>query len=474
MNPVRCRFELALKLICLLVFLGVCGSDLYAQGPCGGKPCPVVKTTRSHKSGGTSNPRPPRTGNTGPRIPRPANPEPVCEDGELVVVCGMPGCEITLNGKDRSVTDDLGGITFQVEGNQKYKVRVTKPGYESYEKAEEKLGCADQREVKALLTAKPVALRIRTQPANCEIYLDGQKQPSGSDEQGLFPYLMTKPTVLVEARKKGYLSATKNINLVPELAGREILVALDPISATVKLLANVESARVTIDNQKSAKPISERILLPPGNHALVIEALGYTPVKLEFSVGPDESLKREVTLERLPLATLQSQATSMFQSRAYADVLKLCSYIFEIDKANPLANQLAGLTYLEMGDLGRVADYLERALAGNQEVRLNIRRHPGEKFELNKGHDACAGLLIIGKTGVEFQGLRNVAENFKISYDQIQLIGVQLKNNVAPYLSTKVTVGGRRRDFNFYSYDKELSPAGKPYLELIQRLLKPH
>lgn len=470
MTTIDCRLGLVLKLLLVLVFLSTCSSVSNAQGPCGGKPCPRVRATGSRRI--PRPPRPPR--NPGSGNPRPVNPAPVCEDSDLVVVCGMPGCEITLNGTDRHVTDDLGGITFQVEGNQTYEVRVSKSGYEPFKPEKKKVGCDDQQEVKASLIAKPVALRIRTQPANCEIYLDGQKQSNESDDQGLFPYVMSRPTVLIEARKKGYLSATKSINLVPELAGREIVVALDPISATVRLSSNVESARVIVDNQRSAKPISERILLSPGNHALTIDALGYTPVKLEFSVAPDESLKREVTLERLPIPSLQSQAISRFQNRAYDDVLKLCGYIFEIDRANATANQLAGLTYLERGDLGRAAGYLEQALAGNQEVRLNIRRHPGEKFELNKGHDACAALLIIGKTGVEFQGVRNAVDNFKITYDQIQVIGVQLKSNVAPYLNTKVTVGGKRRDFNFYSYDKELSLAGKPYLELIQRLLKPH
>lgn len=469
MAIIHCRLGLVLKLLLVLVFLSMCSSVSNAQGPCGGKPCPVVKATGSRRVG----PRPPRR-NPAPGNPRPVIPAAVCEDSDLVVVCGMPGCEITLNGKDRSITDDLGGITFQVEGNQSYEVRVTKPGYEPFKPEKKKVGCDDQQEVKASLIAKPVALRIRTQPASCEVYLDGQKQSSGSDDQGLFPYVMSKPTVLVEARKKGYLSATKSINLVPELAGCEILLVLDPISAKVKLSANVEDARVVVDGQRSAKPINERILLSPGNHALVIDALGYTPVKLEFGVAPDESLTREVTLERLPLPSLQSQAAALFQTRAYDDVLKLCGYIFEVDRANATANQLAGLTYLERGELGRAAGYLEQALAGDQQVRLNVRRHPGEKFELNKGHDACAALLIIGKTGVEFQGLRNAVDNFKITFDQVQVIGVQMKSNVAPYLNTKVTVAGRKRDFNFYSYDKELSAAGRPYLEMIQRLLRPH
>lgn len=470
MATIHCRLGLVLKLLLVLVFLSTCSGVSNAQGPCGGKPCPVVRATGSRRI--PRPPRPPR--NPGPGNPRPPSPTPVCEDSDLVVVCGMPGCEITLNGKDRSVTDELGGITFQVEGNQSYEVRVTKPGYQPFKPEKKKVGCDDQQEVKALLIAKPVALRIHTQPADCEIYLDGQKQASGSDNQGFFPYVMSKPTVLVEARKKGYLSATKSLVLVPELAGREIVVALDPISAKVKLSSNVESARVVVDGQGSAKPVSERILLSPGNHSLVIDALGYSPVKLEFSVAPDESLTREVTLERLPIPALLSQATSLFQNRAYDDVLKLCGYVFEVDRANAVANQLAGLTYLERGDLGRAAGHLDQALAGGHDVRLNIRRHAGEKFELNKGHDACAAVLIIGKTGVEFQGLRNAADNFKITYDQLQVLGVQLKSNVAPYLNTKVTVGGRRRDFNFYSYDKELSPSGKPYLELIQRLLKPH
>ena len=75
---------------------------------------------------------------------------------------------------------------------------------------------------------------------------------------------------------------------------------------------------------------------------------------------------------------------------------------------------------------------------------------------------------------MEFQGVRIGTDNFKVTYDQIQVIGIQVKNNVASYLGTKVNVSGKRHDFNFYSYDKELSQAGKPYLEMIQRLLRSH
>jgi len=386
----------------------------------------------------------------------------------------MPGCEITLNGKDRNVTDDLGGITFQVEGNQKYKVRVTKPGYDSYEKMEEKLVCGDQREVKALLPAKPVALRIRTLPAACDIYLDGQKQPSGSDAQGLFSYVLSQPTLLVEARKKGFLSATKNIFLRPELANQETVLELDPISAVLRLTANVESARVTIDNQRSAKPVSERILLSPGTHTLAIEALGYAPIKLELTVAPDETVNRDVQLERLSVPLLLEQAASALNERRYGDAQKLSEFVLAADPANAAAHRLVGQVYVERNDFGNAGSHFAQALAGGEPVTLRIRRHPGEKFDLNKGHDTCDARLIMGKNELEFQGLRIATDNFKVTYDQVQVVGIQLKSNAAPYLGTKVTANGKRRDFNFYSFDNELSQAGKAYLQMVQGLLHPH
>jgi hypothetical protein len=455
-----------------MVLGAACGFHAYAQGPCGGKPCPVKRIERR-----VAPPAPRSGGGKGgnPSVPRPPrNVPPPCEDAELVVVCGMPGCEITIDGRDREATDDRGGIAFQVEGNRNYKIRVTKPGYESFEETVKKLACDEQREVKASLKAHPVSLRIRTQPANCDIYLDGDKQSSGTDSQGLFSYVLSKPTVLLEARKKGYLTAMKNIVLAPELVGREIVMALDPISATLRVSSNVEDACVTVDSHKFAKPVSERISLSPGSHKLLVDALGYAPITLELTVGPDESVKREVRLERFPLATLQSQATALFLNRAYDDVLKLCNYIRDADGDNATAHRLSGLVYLERGNFANAGDELDKALAGGESFALPVRRHPGEKFDLRKGHDACDAQLILSKNEVEFKSVRNPTENFKVTYDQAQVVGIQLKNSVAVYLSTKVNVGGKRRDYNFYSFDKELSQSGKAYLEMVSRLLKPH
>jgi hypothetical protein len=474
--------KLTLLLPLGLIFLPASGLSTFAQGPCGGKPCPTVKVPSMSRPPGRT-PRPPRPPRDG--TPSTIAPASVCEDSDLVVVCGMRGCEISLEGSDskrgrfrqlsKMVTDDLGGYTFQVIGNQFYRVTVTKPGYELFGPEIKKVDCDDQQELKAPLRAKPVTLRIRTQPAESDIYFEGQKQAIGkSDSSGLFTYLLNKPTLLIEARKKGYLSDTRTVLLAPEWASREVVLSLSAISATLQLTSNVQNARVTIDNSAQSKSVSERILLPHGQHSISVEALGYVPAKFDLSVRPEESVARQITLERLPLASLQIQAESLFLNRAYDDVLKLAQFMFEADAASPAAHRLVGLVHVERAEFANAQSHLEKALAGSEPVALRIRRHTAEKFELNKGHELCEAQLTLGKSDLEFRSTRNLAENFKVSYDQVQLGSIQLKSSTAAYLSTKVTVNGKRRDYNFYSFDRELSALGKPYLEMVQRLLRSH
>jgi PEGA domain len=470
------------RVVCFFILV-VCAGGAYGQGPCGGKPCPVVRVPGVRKPGHRTVPRQPplRAGTPTPT----EKPMEVCEDADLVVVCGMPGCEITLEGKESArakfrplgnrLTDELGGFTFQVPGDQWYRINISKPGYEPFPSETQRVECDDQKEMKAALKARPVTLRIRTRPAESDIYLEREQQPAGkSDASGLFSYLLTKPTLLIEARKKGYLSDTKTVLLAPELATSEIVLSLDPISANLLLTSNVSNARVTINNQKTSKSVQEKIPLAPGRHTISVEALGYTPANFEISVAPEEVVSKQITLERMPIASLRSQAATLFASRAYDDVLKLAQFMLEADATNGGAHLLIGLVHIERANLAAAQSHLDQALSGGETVSLQVRRHPGEKFESTKGHDLCEAKLILSKSELEFKSDRSPAENFKVPYNQVQIVGLQLKNRVALYLSTKVSVAGKRRDYNFYSFDRELSQLGKPYLEMIQRLLRSH
>jgi tetratricopeptide (TPR) repeat protein len=384
----------------------------------------------------------------------------------------MPGCQITLNGTDKHVTDDAGGFIFQLDGNQEVKVKVSKTGYKDFETTR-KLDCGDSQDVPAFLGANQVMLRIRTVPTECDIYLDNQKQPKGSDAQGIFSYLLTKPNLLIEAKKPKYLSKSRSVQLRPELANGEIVLQLEPLPAILRLSTNVSDAQITIDG-KPPRGTSSAISLTPGHHSLSVSALGYSAATFDFLVALDETISRDVKLERLSPSDLQSEAERLLSNRAYDDVLRLSGFISEADHANGAARRLAGLVYLARGDFANAGAQFDQALAVDEPILLHVRRHPEEKFDLNKGHDVCDAQLTLRKNEVEFHGLRNAADDFKVTYDQIQVGTIQLKNSVAAYLATRVASNGKRHDYNFYSIDKELSQSGKPYLEMVQRLLRPH
>lgn len=462
-------------LLMIILFGGV--DSAYAMQTDMGRPDPTPSPRRILRP---IRPKRPimKSGPRSTRIRRNPIPESIaeCTAGEIVARCGMPGCEVYVDGGSQGLTDSSGELRIPAESGE-YSVRVTKPGYESIPAQKEvNVPCGGAGPFDVKLKAQRITLRIHTNLPNCELFINNQPTPIGrSNEQGLYNYTATSPELLIEARKPGYLSANRRITVTPESAQKEIALTLKPIPAKLNLSSDVEGARAQIDNQSSYSNLSEPISLSPGPHQITVDALGYSPTTFELTMGPGETVKKSVSLQRMPISQLIAQAEAFSRERAYENVLILCQYVFEVEPAHPAAHRLAGSVYLTRQDFVKAESYFARALAGNELVTLRIRRHPREEFDLNKGHDLCEAVLILGKSEVEFRGLRAPADNFKVSYSQIQVIGMQLKKNVAVYLSNKVTdVRGKRQDFNFYSFDKELTQSGKAYLEMLQRLLRAH
>jgi hypothetical protein len=402
----------------------------------------------------------------------PATPHNKCEAGEVVARCAVPGCVVTLDGKQSVTADAAGEARFRaVKG--RHTVVAAKPQYEA-DAQEVSLDCGQTEAVALTPKPKVVSLRIRTSLPECDIYVNNSPAPVGkSDAKGVFEYQVIPSPLLVQARKKGYLSEMQRLTVSAGEAVREVAIALEPIKASLSVSANVEGARVGVDGGAEIKPAREKLLLAPGKHQITVDALGYTPVTFEVNPAPDENIAKPLTLERLPVAELVRQAERLYGQRAYRDVLTLSEYALESDAANGPAHRLAGLTYMIQQNYTSAGAHLEKALSANETVRLQVRRHPREAFDPTKGHNECAAVLILDGSEVELQG-RNAAENFKVGYGQVELTGVQLKKNVALYLGTKVTVTrGKRREYNFYSFDNELSQTGRLFLNMLQLLLRP-
>lgn len=399
-------------------------------------------------------------------------PKPHCEAAEIVLSCGMPGCSVSLDGTYRGVTDQTGQLRLSATANTAHTVSAAKATFEG---AEERvtLKCGASKILPLALKRLTVTLRVKTNLPGCDIYLNNSANPVGtSDAQGRFSYQVSPANVLVEARKKGYLSDMEAANLSAGASG-EVALVLAPLPAALSISTNVEGAYARVDKGGAVRiSRTEKISVTPEAHLITVEALGYVPSIFEINPAPDESVSRAVTLKRYAVAELLKQAQALYDQRAFADVFTLCNYVFESDQNNAAAHRLAGLAYLSEQNYENANLHLQQALAGNETVVFKIRRHARENFELNHGHESCEGTLLLNGSEVEYRAAHYSDENFKVGKDQIEVFAPQLKKGVALYLPTRVTISrGKKKDYNFFSFDRELTSANRGFLELLRMLL---
>ena len=144
-----------------------------------------------------------------------ARPTVRCEAGKVIVRCGTPGCTVSLGENQRGTTDATGELRFDAPSGT-HSVVASKPYHEDA-RTQVRLACGETETVELRPKAKTVALRIRTTLPECDIYVNGSPSPVGrSDAQGVFNYQVLPSLLLIEARKKGYLSQMQRANVAPE------------------------------------------------------------------------------------------------------------------------------------------------------------------------------------------------------------------------------------------------------------------
>lgn len=392
-----------------------------------------------------------------------------CTENELLIRCDSPECNVSIDGKPQGITDINGELRVPTIPGKR-NIVVSKNGYETAPSSV-KISCGEPASVSVKLKPKPFEINLKTNLPNSEIFINDPPVLIGkSDENGFFKYRVETGTVYVQARKAGYLTDGKSVS--PTAAQKEISLVLKPLPARITLTANVAGAFAQAVGEEKKYDLSEQFSLEPGRRKLIVTVLGYAPTTLELDLQPNQKIEKTLNLERLPIAELLNQAEQFLGKNSPAETLKLCQYVFETEPNNAVANRLVGAVYLNKQDYAKAEPYLSKALEGGETIALNIRRHYNEKFELSSGHDSCQGMLLLSNSSIEYRGL-TAAENFKAPYNQIQIVGLQLKKNAALFLGLKITdAKGNKKEYNLFSPHNELSQDGKPFLEMIQRLVQ--
>ncbi len=394
-----------------------------------------------------------------------------CADSEILVRCDLPECKVLLDGKSKGITNLNGELQFPA-ANGKRNIVVSRNGYETAQTTAT-VSCGELKTVSIKLKAKPFEVKLKTNLPNCDVLINDPPELIGkTNDYGAFSFTARSETVYIQAKKTGYLSDSKSVSALS--AQKEVLLSLKPMPARVFISANARNAFAQADGDEKLFETSEPFSVKPGRRKVVITALGFKPLMLEMDLQPNQRVEKTVSLERLPVGEMLVQAEQFLREKSFDKTIQLARYVLETEPNNGAANSLIGTIYLEKQNYAEAELFLLKAIDGDETIVLNIRRHLGEKFELSAVHGAvCEGQLRIGKNEIEYRGTTSAAENFKVPYGQFQILGLQVKKNTALSLSLKVTnEKGSKKDYNFFSRERELSQDGKFYLGLIQRLLQ--
>src|SRR6185503_5687640 len=109
-----------------------------------------------------------------------------CPVAPVLVTCGMSGCEISIDGGSPTLIDSTGNFTLS---RGKHEIKIQKAGY-SPQLITKEVSCQSQKLVPVSLVKLQPNIRIRTQPAEAEVLINGK--PGGkSDARGLLSYTAT-------------------------------------------------------------------------------------------------------------------------------------------------------------------------------------------------------------------------------------------------------------------------------------------
>ncbi len=203
-----------------------------------------------------------------------ANLKKAVREGELVVLTEPSGAAVYLNGRP------VGTSPYEGKGlsSGKYTVRVTKEGYETWEKAEI-VEAGKKVEVLALLKMKGGTLVVTAKPSGANIHLDGKFVGTNSfEDKALSPR-----SYKVRVAKEGFetwegdvtVKAGEKVEVVVELKVRkgELSVRTEPPGAKIYL-----GGKLVGTSSYEGKELS------PGSYKVRVIKEGYEPWEKEVVV----------------------------------------------------------------------------------------------------------------------------------------------------------------------------------------------
>lgn len=226
--------------------------------------------------------------------------------GSLLVVAGVDGARVTLNGKPQSRLTARGQVRFAQLEPGDYEVSVSKEGFEPAEARKVTVRKGEDTRVPFTLKAIPqlASLSIAGALPGTSVLIDQQPAgETGADGTLTLTGIAPGPHT-VELRRdrheKKSLQKTFAAGETLEMRGGEV--ALVRLPAVVRLQVTPADAAVTVKEEKdaAARPVQgPRVTLAEGSYAFTATAPGYTPATSSIRVAGGDTPEVVLTLRRV-------------------------------------------------------------------------------------------------------------------------------------------------------------------------------
>lgn len=357
------------KITCVLLFLGASGGILFAQGPCGGKPC----------AGETPNkPASPKSPPRDSKItkPPPAKPRIPTLAG-LLVNSNLPNVTVTLNGRAAGVTDSNGYLRIGMLKPGVYAVSVVKAGYHPNQAVIElSEGQTDALE----FTLKPntQTVTVASIPAECEIYVDevlrGSTDASGNARVADVPVGEHQVTI----RKSRYREAAFPLSLSSEKEG-QITANLELAIGFLTVATNTPNASIEISGVGGAGGPGSKIECQPGTHTVTISSPFYVTARKEVSViaGQEAQLSFDLEADTGARSSVMSEALEAYSRQQYDRAITLASTLLSADPKHTQALTVLAETYFMKDDFNSFTEFGSRAIEAGGSLEIRLRHKHG-------------------------------------------------------------------------------------------------
>lgn len=222
---------------------------------------------------------------------------PAADKGSLLLLAGVDGAEVTLNGRRHWQLTRNGQVRVGNLGPGAYQVRITRQGYEPA--GPQRVEVLAGEETRLELPMKPVALVATLQiagPAGAQVFVDGS-EVGVIDAGGSFSTPVSPGSHTVELRRGSARSrpVTRTFTAGETWRPPAAELALAQPDGTVRFDINPASATLLLRRQgepeSQGRPVKGPTLtLAEGSYILVAAAPGYTSSQVVFAVQPGSTV----------------------------------------------------------------------------------------------------------------------------------------------------------------------------------------